>query len=327
VTSYDRSAVDAFDFHHSMLADEVRTSSFLSAITQVVRPGDVVVDIGSGTGVLSVFAAMAGASRVYSIEREPVIEVAQEIAARNGVLDRITFITGSSLDVEIAELSDVLITETIGNVAFDEGIIAWVADAKRRFLKTDARIVPQRLDVVASLISVPRDFRTVERWDRPMQTLDFSPLTRIVRNSLLWIDLSPAAVVTRPTVVFGTDFSDDAKSLSGTIRAGATKEAFVHGIGLWFRSDLTSSVAITNAPPNAVPSWEQGFLPLDEPIAVTAGDHISFTVAVEDSGADWTWKVGSERLHSTRDGRLSTRKVMEVAQMSSTERNDHAKNG
>jgi protein arginine N-methyltransferase 1 len=310
-----------------MLADEVRTSSFLSAITQVVKPGDVVVDIGSGTGVLSLFAARAGASRVYAIESEPVIEVARETAARNGLIDGITFINGSSPDVEIPEPADVLVTETIGNVAFDEGIIAWIADAKRRFLKTDARIVPQRLVLVASLISVPRDFRTIGRWSRPMQTLDFSPLMRIVRNSLLWIDLSPAAIVTRPTAVFGTDFSHDAKSLSGTVRAVAIKEALVHGIGLWFRSDLTSSVSITNAPPNAVQSWEQGFLPLDEPIAVAAGDQVSFEISLEDSGAEWTWKVGSERLHSTRDGRLSNRKVMEKAHMTSTERNDYATNG
>ena len=56
---YDGSAIETFDFHHSMLADEVRTSSFVQAIMETVQPGDVVVDIGSGTGVLSLFAAMA----------------------------------------------------------------------------------------------------------------------------------------------------------------------------------------------------------------------------------------------------------------------------
>ena len=272
-----------------------------------VRPGDVVVDIGSGTGVLSLFAAMAGASRVYSIEREPVIEVAKEIAVRNGLSERVTFITGSSPDVEIPELADVLVTETIGNVGFDEGIVAWVADAKKRFLKPDARIVPCRVEAVASLVSVPRDFRTIQEWSNPLHTLDFSPLTRIALNSLLSTELSPAAIVTEPAVVFSTDFSEDAPLLVGRVREEAIKDASVHGIGVWFRSDLTPSTTITNAPPNSVPSWEQGFLPIDEPIEVSAGDNVEFEVSSSDSGAEWTWRVGYERSHSTCEGQLATR--------------------
>lgn len=312
MSGYDGSAMDAFDFHHSMLADEVRTSSFLRAITEVVKPGDVVVDIGSGTGVLSLFAAMAGASSVYSIEREPVIEIAREIASRNGLSETITFIAGSSLEVDIPERANVLITETIGNVGFDEGISTWVADARRRFLKQDALVVPGCVDAVASLICVPTDFMAIDKWSRPLQTLDFTPLTRIVRNNLLWTDLSPAAIVSEPAVVFGTDFSSEPEPLAGSVSVEAIKDAVVHGIGIWFRSSLTPNIQITNAPPNTVPSWEQGFLPLDEPIEVAAGDQIRFEVASSESGAEWTWRVGSGRTHCTSDGQLSMRKVEEA---------------
>jgi hypothetical protein len=324
VSGYDRSAVDTFDFHHSMLADKVRTSSFLRAVMEMVRPGDVVVDIGSGTGVLSLFAAMAGASHVYAIEREPVIEVAREIADLNGLSATVTFIAGSSPDVEIPERADVLVTETIGNVGFDEGIVAWVADAKKRFMKPDARILPGRVDAIASLVSVPRDFSTIQEWSNPLHTLDFSPLTRIARNSLLWTDLSPAAIVTVPAVVFATDFSENTRPLVGRVREEVIKDAFVHGIGVWFRSDLTPSVTITNAPPNPVPSWEQGFLPIDEPIGVSAGDHVEFEVSSSDSGAEWTWRVGYGRTHSTGEGQLVTHTMMQAAQLGPNERNDDA---
>ena len=310
-----------------MLADEVRTSSFLRAIMEVVDPGSVVLDIGSGTGVLSLFAAMAGASHVFAVEREPVIGLASEIAASNGLSERITFIAGSSTDVEIPQRADVLISETIGNVGFDEGIAVWVADAKNRLLKPNARIVPRRVDAIASLVSVPRDFRTIEQWSEPLHTLDFAPLARVVRNSLLWTDLSPAAIVTRPTVVFGLDFSEDLGSLAGVVRGEVMKDALVHGIGVWFRSDLTSNVTITNAPPNEVPSWAQGFLSLDEPIAVVAGDHIRFEISSSESGAEWIWRVGSGRTHSTSEGQLTAHKVMEKAQLSHGEGSNHAKNG
>ncbi len=309
MSGYDGSAVDTFDFHHSMLADEVRTSSFLKAILGTVKSGDVVVDIGSGTGVLSLFAAMAGASRVYSIEREPIIEVAREIASRNGLSESIVFIEGSSLDVEIPERADVLITETIGNVGFDEGIITWVADAKKRFLKPCATILPQHVDAVASLVSVPRDYAAVERWSKPLMALDFAPLSRIVRSNILWTELSPAAIVTPPAVVLGTGFSSEPESLSGGIRVEALKDAVVHGVGLWFRSKLTTGISITNAPPNAVPSWEHGFLPLDQPIEVHADEPLTFEISSSASGAEWTWQVGSGRTHSTADGRLKAREI------------------
>ena len=268
------------------------------------------MDIGSGTGVLSLFAAMAGASRVYSIEREPVIEVAREIAVLNGFSARITFIAGSSHQVEIPERADVLVTETIGNVGFDEGIVAWVADAKKRFLKPDAQIVPGRLDTIASLVSVPRDFTTIQEWSSPLHTLDLSPLSRIARNSLLWTELSPAAIVTVPAVVLTTDFSENPGPLVGRVSEEVIKDAIVHGIGVWFRSDLTPSVTITNAPPNQVPSWEQGFLPIDEPIEVSVGDRVEFEVSSSDSGAEWAWRVGSGRTHRSGEGQLVTHTMM-----------------
>ena len=327
MSGYDGSAIDAFDFHHSMLADEVRTSSFLRAITEVVKPGDVVVDIGSGTGVLSLFAAMAGASRVYSIEREPVIEIAGQIAERNGLSETISFVAGTSLEVEIPERADVLVTETIGNVGFDEGICTWVADARTRFLKQDASVVPGRVDAVASLVSVPRDFGAVEKWSQLLHTLDFTPLTRIVRNNVQWVDLSPAAIVSEPTVVFGTDFSGRPEPFARSIRVDAIKDAFVHGIGMWFRSSLTPSIEITNAPPNIVPSWEQGFLPLDEPVEVAAGDQIRLEVTSSASGADWTWRVGSGRTHSTSDGHLNIPRVIEAVHTSHDERSNYAEDG
>jgi protein arginine N-methyltransferase 1 len=327
VSGYDRSSVDTFDFHHSMLDDEVRTSSFLSAIMEAVDPGDVVVDVGSGTGVLSLFAAMAGASRVYAIEREPVVDIACEIAARNGLSEMITFISGSSLDVEIPERADVLITETIGNVGFDEGIAAWVADAGRRFLKQGATIVPGQVDAVASLVSVPRDYRAVEKWSQRLHTLDFTPLTRIIRNNIQWIDLSPAAIVSEPAAVFGTDFTVEPEPLAGSVRVRAIKDAFVHGIGVWFQASLTPSIQVTNAPPNSVPSWEQGFLPLDEPIEVIAGDQIRFEITSSESGAEWTWRVGSGRTHHTSDGQLSVPKVKEAAHASHGDRSNYAENG
>jgi hypothetical protein len=164
------------------------------------------------------------------------------------------------------------------------------------------------VDAVASLVSVPRDYASIERWSQPLLTLDFEPLRRVALNNVLWTDLSPAAIVTSPAVVFGTDFTSEPESLLGGVRVEALKDSVVHGIGLWFRSTLVAGISITNAPPNAVPSWDQGFLPLEEPVGVHAGESVCFEVSASASGAEWTWQVGSGKIHNTGDGRFRVRK-------------------
>ena len=84
---FDDTASIALDFHHSMLSDGTRTNAFLEAILRTVTVGDVVVDIGAGTGVLSLFACLAGARKVYAIEQGPVLDVARELSPYGKEID------------------------------------------------------------------------------------------------------------------------------------------------------------------------------------------------------------------------------------------------
>ena len=76
-----------FEVHRTMIRDRVRTDAFRRAIDSVVRPGDVVLDVGAGSGTLSVFAARAGAARVYAVEQTSVAVLAQDLIAANGRYD------------------------------------------------------------------------------------------------------------------------------------------------------------------------------------------------------------------------------------------------
>ena len=141
----DASHSTVLDYHLSMLHDTARMDAFRRAIDASVQPGDVVVDLGCGSGVLSFMACEAGAGKVYAIEGGPVIDVARELAVDNGFDDRIEFLAGWSIDVGLAGPADVLISETIGNAGLDEGIVAWTVDARQRLLRPDAVLLPQRL--------------------------------------------------------------------------------------------------------------------------------------------------------------------------------------
>ena len=87
------------DEHRRYVRDAVRIGAYERAIREIVRPGDVVVDLASGTGILGLLACRAGARRVYAVEVTPLAHLARELAESNGLTDRITVIRGRAADV------------------------------------------------------------------------------------------------------------------------------------------------------------------------------------------------------------------------------------
>ena len=280
------------EYHQSMLADEVRTQSFLRAILKSVRPGDVVLDIGCGTGVLSLFACMAGARRAYAVEQGPVIELAKAICRQNGFQDRITFLNDWSTNIELPEPVDVIVTETIGNIGFEEGILGWILDTKQRLLAEGGRIIPRSVELVVVPVESPNDYACLNSWSPNFYTLDFSPGRLVAANNLLWTDLStqsflsdPASVVCLETArVTGVDFGDETSFI-------VKRTGQLHGLGGWFVAELTPGQTVSNQPPNQTPSWSHVFLPLVRPLPVTAGDRLRVRIQAHSNAAQWQWQV------------------------------------
>src|SRR5690242_14709094 len=100
--------------HREMIFDEVRTSAYARAISLAVKDGDVVVDVGTGTGLLALLAVKAGAKRVYAIEKTSIIDVARANANKLGVAGRIEFIRDDSRNARLPEKADVIVSEVIG---------------------------------------------------------------------------------------------------------------------------------------------------------------------------------------------------------------------
>jgi len=98
---------DAILFHASMLNDRRRTAGYLASIRDIVKPGDVVVDIGTGTGILAIAAVRAGARHVYAIEEARIARVARTLFEANGMTDHITLIRGRSTEVKLPQRADV----------------------------------------------------------------------------------------------------------------------------------------------------------------------------------------------------------------------------
>ena len=126
-----------------MVGDDVRTSAFRASIAATVRPGDVVLDVGAGSGILSLFAAQAGAARVYGIERAPAAAaLARRIVADNGLDDRVQIVDGDAESALLPEPVDVIVSEWCGVFGVDENMLAPVLAARDRWLKPGGRLIP-----------------------------------------------------------------------------------------------------------------------------------------------------------------------------------------
>ena len=301
------------DYHVSMLRDTVRTNAFREAIHATVVEGDVVVDIGCGTGILSLFACQAGARHVYAIDRGPVLDVARDLARRNGLADRISFLRGESTVLDPPERADVLITETLWNLGLGEGLLSTVSDAVRRWLRPGAAIIPGTVEVRLAPIGLRGLHERLSVADLDYG-VDFSHLEAASRNvprsMFIWPEAvrCPAQTVWSARLPYGGPETIP-MAAEFVVETAGTVNAF----GGWFRSDLGGGVVLSNAPPSAAPSWEQAVFPLSHAVEVAPGDRIR--VALEtDATADTTWTWATRVLRdgaevaafqqSTRDVRL-----------------------
>lgn len=253
--------------HISMLNDTTRTESFLRAIRASVRPDDIVVDIGTGTGVLAIAAAQAGAAHVYAIERSSIAEVAQAGFEANGYADRITLIRGYSTHVSLPQPATLVVAEVIGDDLFDEHILAILADARRRLTTPHARFLPESLTPLLVPLRLPPE--NLAQWVYTEPTV--SAWTGRYGIDFGWLAATPhraraefferkleaarqwqcADVIAMPTVTFG----DHALFYSESVEWPGFEGA--NAIGLAFRSRLTDDVTLTTDPTAAQPpsSW------------------------------------------------------------------------
>lgn len=288
----DSAHAQVLDYHLSMLLDTARIDSYRRAIDATVKPGDVVVDVGCGSGVLSFMACEAGASTVYAIEGGPIIEVAEELAADNGFADRIEFIRGWSAEIDIPQLADVLITETIGNAGVDEGIVAWASDARERFLRPGAAMLPQQLRVWVAAASSVYDHALVSDWRSPDLPYDYTSAHRRAAATLWFAEIVPGHLLGQPALAADIDLTTvHSETTTASGQVSVDSPGTMHGLACWFDSLLCPGVSVDNLPPREGSSWSQGFLPLSEPLEVSAGDQFEWDLTVSADGQEWTWHI------------------------------------
>ena len=280
--------------HREYLSDEIRLDSFRAAIAEAVQPGDVVVDLGSGTGVLGLFACQAGAAKVYSIEQGPIMSLARQICRANGYGDRITFIKGLSLRAALPEKVDVVIADQIGFFGFEAGVLEYFSDARQRFLVHTGKMIPSTIELWAAPVEIPELYADVEFWskDHPAK-IDFGVARSAAVNNAYSVKFQPKNLLTEPKKLTVLDL---ARSTSDAFKVEncymISRAGQLHGIGGWFSAQLSPSVVMTNSPLATVRmERSNAFFPIERRLDVIKGDKVLVTMHIVPTENLVSWNV------------------------------------
>ena len=280
------------DEHREYLADVARLDAFDAAVRDAVHPGDIVLDLASGTGILGLLACQAGARRVYAIEMGPIVELARGLALANGFADRIVWVNEVSTRANLPERVDLVVTDGAGRFGFDGGIIETLSDARRRFLKPGGRIIPNNLTLSIAPVDAREPAAHIAFWTRPVRGLSMAPAAAIARNTGYPRHIRENELVAAPADLVTFDPSVAAGPLTGRAAFRVERTATVYGIAGWFSAELAPGVTLTNSPcaRNRI-NRRNVFLPLHEAVPVAPGDCVAVSMFIQPAALIVRWRV------------------------------------
>ena len=269
---------DSLEQQRWMVADRPRTSAFAKAIAEVVKPGDVVIDVGAGTGILSILAAKAGAHRVIGVERSNMANLARELIQHNGFEDRVEIFHGNAHHLQLNESVDVIISEWLGHMAYVENMFRSVIHVRDAWLKPKGKLLPFSVDVMLA----PIDDRELYQkygpgfWEKSnIHGIDFSLFTQkelqMGHSNKLHVPDKFLLASGKPLHHLKTEGAHSGDEwCSGTIEYKIQRDGILNGFAGWFSTQLSPSVFLDTAPHCPTTHWEQTYFPF-YPMAVCAG--------------------------------------------------------
>jgi protein arginine N-methyltransferase 1 len=282
--------------HDRMLADSVRVDAYWAAIGKHVSEGDVVIDLGTGSGVLALFAARQGA-RVHAVEHGPIIDAAREVARANGV-GSIEFHQRNSRRLELPEKVDAIVHEQIGDALFDERVVANIADLRDRLLKPGGRIYPSRLRLFVEPVQLQDGYRAPFAWQQELHGIGFGALERFgdtQGQGYLYRTFRPFPFdrfLCSPEPVVSVDLevandSDLPKRIA--YERPVEREGLLDGFVVYFDAHFDDEIGFTSSPASAPTSWGTPFLRVS-PRRVTPGDSVRLELTADDLADPATWR-------------------------------------
>ncbi len=289
--------------HRRMLQDRVRCETYRKAIYKAVTPDSVVLDIGAGTGILSLFAVKAGAKKVYAVERTRTAEIARQLTKINGFDDCLEVIQEEIETVKLPEQVDIIVSEMMAQLGVDENMLYPLLTARDRWLKPSGKMLPE----LVSTWMVPIEDRELEKnldfWKSRPYGLDLSLMAKgqayygkEVKN------ITKANFLSSPLKLWDVNMLelpiDEALNpLQSSISFPVIKEGKFSALAGWFSAKFDDKLVLTNALDASDTHWNIGKFSIDQALKVYPGMQISLEFTCEPVGSNNThlkWSVRVE---------------------------------
>lgn len=291
----------ATPIHREMLRDKVRVNAYAQALARLA-PDKVVADFGCGTGILSIIAALKGASRVYGLELTPIAELAKELVRQHRLDGNVQIIVGDASQASLPEKVDILVSEWMGGLAVDENFVPALVRCRKALLKDGGLMIPARAKGFAALAEDPLLEAGMDCWFNGYHGVDLSALAHLHSNEVLNArhEITEARLISEPALLFDLDMcrveaSEADFEYSGVCKAA--RDGTVSCIAAWFECDMGEGTVLTNAPWAPKTHWGRTAFPIGKPLRVREGQQIAFTLSSRGFGlmkAVQTWSIAGD---------------------------------
>jgi len=286
-------------YYVDLLRDPARIDGFREGLSAEVRPGESVLEVGTGIGTYAFFAAQAGAGRVVAVDRAPILHLAKAIGRDNDLNDIITWIRGDLQDIPDIDPIDLLVFEDFAVRFLDDRVWRLLRDAQRH-LASSGRLFPSTGRMCMAPVhgaEVENLFALPAESDWVGADLDWSAIEPYLTNLPRVAHLGREALATPPHrgTALGLQPLPSADALSLDATWTIPDECPVRGIATWFELELGEGGVYDNGPGDSDGVWGQVVLPVHPPLVVPAGETVRAAVsrdALPDGAPGWfRWSV------------------------------------
>ncbi len=267
-------------WHIPMMNDLQRNSAYLKAINQAMKSGMIALEIGTGSGLLSMMAVDAGANRVITCEADKIIaETAKKIISQNNYSEKISVLSKKSTELtigsDIPRKVDIILSEILSSEFVGEGVIQTMIDANRRLIKEDGKMIPESGEILVTLLSesdkAKEDNIITNQFGYELS--DFNNILQKKKANILKEKPFFKCSIESP---FSFNFYDietlvEQESL---FEIEVLEDCTCLGIITWLKLNLYGDIVFENKPSDLGSGWVNPIYFFEEPLSVSAGQKV-----------------------------------------------------
>jgi len=285
-------------YHFQMVKDTIRNNAFHNAIKNVVKPGMHVLDIGTGTGLLSMMSVQAGASLVTTCEKHITMHsIAQEVLQLNGYSNRVNLFNKHSYDLKVGEdmpeKADLLVCEIIDSFLLGEWMLPTINHAKKHLLKVDPvtktyNIIPKAATITAQLLETNYGLPL----DGLVEGFNLSPFRkyRQIKSRSVDLDVVPHVGLSDAVEIHSFNFQqvEEHEPETFAIQLDIKHTGSLNAVALWWNLNVDDKNSFV-AGPRKTTHWSQGLVLLENDVPVYKGETVTLTAS--HNTTYWTFQV------------------------------------